>query len=211
MLPGFGITVASFGDILPILGQYITVLLGCYYFFAVIGMHAFGGGALAAANPPDAATAYAEGGLYNLNFENLASAFMVLFYVMALNDWPIITVGVGAAFRVHAHGHSSNQGRRAAAQFSSTRMRSCRRSLYLTTLINRAYVGAGGNDEQPIGDAHGRGTRMPSSRRVWDAATLRRSRAKRCRRHKPYARASERTIYVLVPAASAGGGEENWG
>jgi hypothetical protein len=90
ILPGFGITVSSFADILPLLGQYITVLVGAFYLFAIIGMHAFGGDVLAQTNTALAGTAYAQSGFFNLNFDTLSSSFVVLFYLLALNDWPII-------------------------------------------------------------------------------------------------------------------------
>jgi hypothetical protein len=37
VIPGFGVTVAAFGDILPVLLQYATVLLCSMYSFAVLG------------------------------------------------------------------------------------------------------------------------------------------------------------------------------
>lgn len=43
VLPNFDITVRSFVDIIPVLAQYVAVLLSVFYFFAIIGMESFAG------------------------------------------------------------------------------------------------------------------------------------------------------------------------
>lgn len=37
VIPGFGLTIAAFADILPVLVQYGTVLFCSFYLFAIAG------------------------------------------------------------------------------------------------------------------------------------------------------------------------------
>jgi len=37
VIPGFGLTVGAFADILPVLLQYATVLMSSFYIFAIVG------------------------------------------------------------------------------------------------------------------------------------------------------------------------------
>jgi hypothetical protein len=96
ILPGFGITVSSFVDILPVLARYVTVMISVFYCFAIVGMTAFAG-QLSASNPAVVASSYGSNQYYSLNFDTLPGTFLILFYLLLLNDWPIVMEGTVAA------------------------------------------------------------------------------------------------------------------
>lgn len=95
-LPGFGLTIGALGDILPILGRYVIIIIAVFYSFAIIGMTAFGG-ILSSNNVAVANTAYGNVDYYALNFDTLPGALLCLFYLLVLNDWPILMEATVAA------------------------------------------------------------------------------------------------------------------
>ena len=44
-------------------------------------------------NPAVAESSYGAQDLYNLNFDGLADAYAVLFYLLVNNDWPVLMEG----------------------------------------------------------------------------------------------------------------------
>lgn len=95
-IAGFGTTVKAFLDILPVLGQYLTVLVAVFYAFGIVGVGAFAG-VLQPSNARVAASSYGVAGFYAYNFDDLGSAMTSLFYLMVVNNWPIIMEGCVAA------------------------------------------------------------------------------------------------------------------
>jgi hypothetical protein len=81
---GFTPTVGAFWAILPLTGHYVLILMGCLYFFAIIGLHSWGG-KLKPDNPEVAASSY---GIYNyyaiINFDNLPNAMFAIFYLLSV-------------------------------------------------------------------------------------------------------------------------------
>lgn len=99
-IAGFGTTVRAFLDIIPVLGQYVTVLAAVFYGFAVVGVAAFAG-KLSPDDPDVQASAYGVRGFYPYNFNSLGSAMTSLFYLMVVNDWPVLMEGCVAAARTN--------------------------------------------------------------------------------------------------------------
>jgi hypothetical protein len=96
LLPGFGLTVGALGDILPVLGRYVVIILAVFYVYAIVGMAAFSG-KLTRDDPRVAATSYGGANYYAINFDTLPGAFLCLFYLVVLNDWPILMDAAYAA------------------------------------------------------------------------------------------------------------------
>lgn len=104
VIPGFGLTVSAFADTLPVLGQYVTVLLSSFYFFSIIGMSLFAN-KLTADNAAVAKSSYGLVNYYTLNFDSLGGAFVCMFYLILLNDWPVLMEGTVAAIGRGAQGY----------------------------------------------------------------------------------------------------------
>jgi hypothetical protein len=85
-------TIQAFLDIIPVLGQYLTVLIGMYYSFAVIGMSLFSG-VLDQSIPAVALSSYGTNRWYEYHFDDLESALTSLFTLMVVNNWPILMEG----------------------------------------------------------------------------------------------------------------------
>ena len=96
VVPGFGLTMGAFSDILPVLLQYGLCVVASFYFFSLVGMAAFGG-KLTPDNPAVAASSYGVSDYYLLNYDSLAQAGMSLLFLLALNDWPILMDAAVAA------------------------------------------------------------------------------------------------------------------
>lgn len=96
LAPGFGLTVGAFGDIVPVLLQYALCVTGSFYFFALVGVEAFGG-RFVASNPAVAASSYGETNYYLFNFDSLLQAGVSLLFLVVLNDWPILMDAAVAA------------------------------------------------------------------------------------------------------------------
>jgi hypothetical protein len=96
VVPGFGLTVGAFSDVLPVLVQYALCVVASFYFFGLVGMTAFGG-KLVAANPAVAASSYGQEEYYPFSFDSLPRAGMSLLFLLALNDWPVLMDGAVAA------------------------------------------------------------------------------------------------------------------
>jgi hypothetical protein len=96
-LPGFSSTVLAFWDVVPLLGQYVLILLSSLFAFAVIGEHAFGG-LLVQSNAAVAASSYGLYAYYSvINFDSLPEAMFAVFYVLSVNDWVVLMEGAVAA------------------------------------------------------------------------------------------------------------------
>jgi voltage-gated sodium channel len=96
-LPGFSSTVLAFWDVVPLLGQYVLILLSSLFAFAVVGEHAFGG-LLNKTNPRVAASSYGLYVYYDVvNFDSLPDAMFSVFYVLSVNDWVTLMEGCVAA------------------------------------------------------------------------------------------------------------------
>jgi hypothetical protein len=96
-LTGFSSTVLAFWDVVPLLGQYVLILLSSLFAFAVVGEHAFGG-LLLRSNPRVAASSYGLYAYYDVvNFDSLPDAMFSVFYVLSVNDWVTLMEGCVAA------------------------------------------------------------------------------------------------------------------
>jgi len=91
-LNGWGQTVGSIIDTLPVLGRFLFAVLLAFFSIAIIGMELFAG-LLTAKNDAVRTSSYgkAEPPLYDiLNFDSLHGAFLCLFTVVVQGDWPML-------------------------------------------------------------------------------------------------------------------------
>jgi hypothetical protein len=98
-LNGWGQTVGSIIDILPVLGRFLFAVLLAFFSIAIIGMELFAG-LLTAKNEAVRTSSYgkAEPPLYDiLNFDSLHGAFLCLFTVVVQGDWPMLMEAAVAA------------------------------------------------------------------------------------------------------------------
>ena len=59
--------------------------------------HILCAGKLDESNPDVEASSYGAADLWDLNFDGLADAYAVLFFLLVLNDWPLMMEGTTAA------------------------------------------------------------------------------------------------------------------
>lgn len=98
-LNGWGQTVGSIVDTLPVLGRFLFAVLLAFFSIAIIGMELFAG-LLTAENEAVRTSSYgkAEPPLYNvINFDSLHGAFLCLFTVVVQGDWPMLMEAAVAA------------------------------------------------------------------------------------------------------------------
>jgi hypothetical protein len=97
-LPGFSATSASIGDLLPMLGRYMVIVLSVNYCFAVIGCELFAGRLNEDKWPDVDNSSYGNAPMEGvLDFDTLPRAMVVMFYQMLLNDWPVVMEGLVAS------------------------------------------------------------------------------------------------------------------
>ena len=106
----FRIISASVVEIAPALLRYLAVLVALLYFFAVMGMEFFAGTLRKECYPEEAAilcekrsrrlekSSYGVNNYWNMNFDSLSNAFVSLFYLCVVNQWPVLMEGAVAAF-----------------------------------------------------------------------------------------------------------------
>lgn len=98
-LNGWGQTVGSIVDTLPVLGRFLFAVLLAFFSIAIIGIELFAG-LLTAENDAVRTSSYgkAEPPLYNvINFDSLHGAFLCLFTVVVQGDWPMLMEAAVAA------------------------------------------------------------------------------------------------------------------
>lgn len=67
-----------------------------FYFFAILGMELFGG-KLVASDPAVARSSYGLHDYYRIHFDDLPTSLVALFYLLVVNNWPILAEGCVAA------------------------------------------------------------------------------------------------------------------
>ena len=114
LLRAFPVEITTLGQLLSPVARFLALLFAWLYFFGLVGMEAFGGrledlteddvagaGDLAPYAPRarQVATMSSYGQLrYGpLNFDDMASAQLSLFYLMVVNNWPVEMEGAVAA------------------------------------------------------------------------------------------------------------------
>ncbi len=97
-LPGFNATVAAVVDVVPMLWRYSAVVCGAFYFFTIVALELFHG----RLNPEKwsqvGKSSYGKTDIKAFDFDSFPNALVTLFYVMVLNDWPIIMEGLVFSF-----------------------------------------------------------------------------------------------------------------
>eukprot|EP00940_MAST-03C_sp_MAST-3C-sp2_P000709 g709.t1 len=78
-----------------IMSRYGVIVFFWFYFFAVLGMELFPSSAFDDNTVPPL-TSYVDSGYASLNFDDVGTSFVVLFYVMIGNNWPIVMEGAVA-------------------------------------------------------------------------------------------------------------------
>jgi hypothetical protein len=98
-LNGWGETVGSIVDTLPVLGRFLFAVILAFFSIAIIGMELFAG-LLTPENEAVRTSSYgkAEPPLYNvINFDSLHGSFLCLFTVVVQGDWPMLMEAAVAA------------------------------------------------------------------------------------------------------------------
>ena len=99
-IPGFTATVASIGDLLPLLARYLAIVLAVMYAFAIVGMNLFAGRLDEDEWVGVQNSSYGNGAMEGkLTFDSLPQALVVLFYQMLVNDWPVMMEGLVHSFQ----------------------------------------------------------------------------------------------------------------
>lgn len=73
-----------------------VVLLSAFYAFAIIGNDTFAH-QLTPSNPDVARSSYGVDNYYALNFDSLPRATVALYYLLVVNNWPVLADGCEAA------------------------------------------------------------------------------------------------------------------
>ena len=113
LLPGYTATSAAVVDLLPIFARYALVLAATVYAFAIVGQEAFAGrfdkglcgddgDGLTDDNCSPAQrlvkdSSWGQSEISTLTFDTHARALVALWYILVLNDWPIMMEGAVAA------------------------------------------------------------------------------------------------------------------
>lgn len=98
VLPGFSSTSAALADVLPMLWRYSAVVCGSLYFFCIVAMELFHGRLEVDKFEQVALSSYSKTDIKVFNFNSFPETVVALFYVMVLNDWPIIMEGLVFSF-----------------------------------------------------------------------------------------------------------------
>ena len=96
LLVFFRIILTNLSRISTSLLRYLLLMFGLFYSFSIVGMGLFAG-LLGADNPAVAASSYGQANYYPLNFDDILSAYVALFYQLIVNNWPILVEGCVAA------------------------------------------------------------------------------------------------------------------
>lgn len=96
LLMFFRLFLTNLSRISTSLLRYLLLMFGLFYSFSIVGMGLFAG-QLGANNPAVAASSYGQANYYPLNFDDISSAYVALFYQLIVNNWAILVEGCVAA------------------------------------------------------------------------------------------------------------------